>query len=377
MIPTFSVDSPYNNPSLIASFTPIRKNFLEAGHSMVMRAISGTIHDQNLFMEKAEEYIKAGESTPDLLKMLREAAFGYYVLAPYIRAPQISDIKVYSHDHITVKANGKRYLADTAFPSHGEYERWVRRLLKTHQPRDNMAKALCSFTDRKTSDDFFLRIDIQKASVTSTGIDQLHIRKIPKSKVTWDQLISDGMLSTDQAVWIKEKIEDGCFFLISGKGGSGKTTLLNTMLEEIPQEESVLVVQDHDELSAGAHPQMQFEHIARLQDPSGEILTYDLEDELRMGLLQDIDNFIVGEIRGPEALYVFTTAMSTGARFMGTIHSGSARDAPLRLARLARMSDAGRGYDIETLLSILESLPIVYIHMEGYKVKEMTKFVRQ
>ena len=54
------------------------------------------------------------------------------------------------------------------------------------------------------------------------------------------------------------------------------------------------------------------------------VTEYTLEDELRLGLLQDIDNFIIGEIKGGEALYVFTTAMSTGARFFGTIHANDA-----------------------------------------------------
>lgn len=48
------------------------------------------------------------------------------------------------------------------------------------------------------------------------------------------------------------------------------------------------------------------------------VTDFTLEDELRLGLLQDIDNFVIGEIKGGEALHVFTTAMSTGARFFGT-----------------------------------------------------------
>lgn len=41
------------------------------------------------------------------------------------------------------------------------------------------------------------------------------------------------------------------------------------------------------------------------------VTDFSLEDELRLGLLQDIDNFVIGEIKGGEALHVFTTAMST------------------------------------------------------------------
>ena len=76
------------------------------------------------------------------------------------------------------------------------------------------------------------------------------------------------------------------------------------------------------------------------------VTDFTLEDELRLGLLQDIDNFVIGEIKGGEALHVFTTAMSTGARFFGTIHSNDARTSVRKLVQCARyVSD----YPMETL----------------------------
>ena len=89
-----------------------------------------------------------------------------------------------------------------------------------------------------------------------------------------------------------------------------------------------------------------------------------------MGLLQDIDNFVIGEIKGGEALHVFTTAMSTGARFFGTIHSNDAVSSVRRLAQCARyVSD----YPMETLEEMLSIMPFTLIHMSHFSIDEIVE----
>ena len=88
--------------------------------------------------------------------------------------------------------------------------------------------------------------------------------------------------------------------------------------------------------------------------------------------MQDIDDFIIGEIKGGEALYVFTTAVSTGARFMGTIHSNTAAGSVRRLTQCARyVSD----YPMETLEEMLTSTPFVLIHMSRFSIDEILEIV--
>ena len=153
---------------------------------------------------------------------------------------------------------------------------------------------------------------------------------------------------------------------IMGPSGSGKSTLLNNMIDCIPYDQSVLVSQESDELYS-EHPQIQFEHTLSVKRKDCSI-EYSLEDELRLGLLQDIDNFVIGEIKGGEALYVFTTAMSTGARFFGTIHANTAAGSVVRLAQCARyISD----YSMETLEEMLTVVPFVLIHMSRFAIDEI------
>ena len=177
------------------------------------------------------------------------------------------------------------------------------------------------------------------------------------------------MLDDEAMDYLKDRILSGYGFLISGRGGSGKSTLLNNMLDWIPFDESVLVSQESDELYSNVHPQIQFEHTMTVR--KNDVVTdFTLEDELRLGLLQDIDNFVIGEIKGGEALHVFTTAMSTGARFFGTIHSNDARTSVRRLVQCARyVSD----YPMETLEEMLSAMPFVLIHMSRFSIDEIVE----
>ena len=145
--------------------------------------------------------------------------------------------------------------------------------------------------------------------------------------------------------------------------------MLNNMVDWIPFNQSILVSQESDELYSNVHPQIQFEHTMTVR--KNDVVTdFTLEDELRLGLLQDIDNFIIGEIKGGEALHVFTTAMSTGARFFGTIHSNDARSSVTRLAQCARyVSD----YPMETLEEMLTCMPFVLIHMSHFSIDEIVE----
>ncbi|MCR5337551.1 MAG: Flp pilus assembly complex ATPase component TadA [Lachnospiraceae bacterium] len=357
----------YQEPNLVQSFLQLKANVCDLSLALVKKCITGSEQDFIMLMEKAKDFILEHfpEQEEMLLLMFRQCVFGYYVLTPFIEDEEVSDIKIYSYDHITIKANGKRYVTDAAFYSRVDYEQWLDRMLLIQKMGRWKEEGLMHMSDRKGADAFYLRIDCETGMVTSTGQENIHIRKLPKEKYSWEHLTDKNMLEHQMADYIRDRILAGYGFLISGRGGSGKTTLLNVILDEIPYDESVLVVQESDELYSHLHPQIQFEHTV---DPTEKSGGYTLEDELRMGLLQDIDNFVIGEIKGGEALYVFTTALSTGARFFGTIHANDAAASVKRLAHCARyISD----YPVETLEEMISGIPFVLIHLSSFSIDEI------
>ncbi len=366
--PVFSL---FSDSNLNSKFIELKANVCDLNPALVTKCITGSEQDFIMLMDRAKDFIMerfkeiSEEEGKKLLEMFKECVFGYYVLTPLIEAKEVSDIKVLDFDHIVIKANGRRYVAKCKFFDEADYKDWFLRFLRIHRLSRTEESALSHCTDRKGSKDFYLRIDVQLSYITSTEKNNLHIRKMPKSKLSWDYLIENGMLDEEMIRYLKDRLAAGYGFLISGRGGSGKSTLLNNMIDLIPFNESVLVSQESDELYSNIHPQIQFEHTMTVSKKEVE---YSLEDELRLGLLQDIDNFVIGEIKGGEALYVFTTAMSTGARFFGTIHANDAKSSVVRLAQCARyISD----YPVETLCEMLTCTPFVLIHMSHFSIDEI------
>ena len=371
----YKVSSIFKESELTDMFLKLKANVCDLNPALVTKCITGTEQDFIMLMNRAKEFIEFNypRAGPDekkkLLDMFQQCVFGYYVLTPLIIAKDVSDIKVLGFDHIVVKANGDRYVADISFFSEDDYKSWYERIHRIHKLGRAEEFALGHCTDRKGVDAFYLRIDVQHACITSTEKNNIHIRKMPKEKLSWEYLKENGMLDDEMMEYLADRIGAGYGFLISGRGGSGKSTLLNNMVDWIPFNQSILVSQESDELYSNVHPQIQFEHTMTVR--KNDVVTdFTLEDELRLGLLQDIDNFIIGEIKGGEALHVFTTAMSTGARFFGTIHSNDARSSVTRLAQCARyVSD----YPMETLEEMLTCMPFVLIHMSHFSIDEIVE----
>jgi len=369
----YTFPSIYRNADRNKMFLQLKANVCDLNPALVAKCVTGTEQDFLMLMNRAKEYIVTHFPSVEesekraLLEMFSQCVFGYYILTPLIESKDVSDIKVLDYDHILVKANGERYVADTRFFDEEDYKSWFERIQRIHRLGRGEENALSHCTDRKGVKDFYLRIDAQQSCITSTEKNNIHIRKMPKKKYSWEYLKENGMLNDEMIEYLKDRIGAGYSFLISGKGGSGKSTLTNNMLDLIPYNLAVLVSQESDELYSDEHPQMQFEHTMTIKK-DGVITEYSLEDELRLGLLQDVDYFIIGEIKGGEALYVFTTAMSTGARFMGTIHSNDAASSVTRLAQCARyVSD----YSMETLEEMLTVSPFVLIHMSHFSIDEI------
>lgn len=369
----YEVESDYHDEELMEIYKRLKANVVDINVSSIVKAVQGTEQDFLELMNRAKRFLNEyyygldTEVVYRLLNMFQNAIFGYYVLTPLLNALDVSDIKVLAWNKVVCKASGRRYETNVKFMSEQDYNDWYDRMRRIHRIKNTINTAATYCTDRKCDDSYYLRIDWQDRRLVSTDDNNIHIRKIPTEKYTWEYLKEAKMVDDEMIEYFRDRINNKYGFLISGSGGSGKTSLLNKLLDWIPFNESVLISQESDELYSDVHPQMQFEHTMTL-DKGQETRTYSLEDELRLGLLQDIDNFVIGEIKGAEALYVFTTALNTGARFLGTIHSNDAASSVTRLAQCARYKS---DYPMETLQEMLTVVPFVLVHMSHFGVKEI------
>jgi len=114
---------------------------------------------------------------------------------------------------------------------------------------------------------------------------------------------------------------------IIGGTASGKTTTLNALSSFIPEEKRIVSIEDTLEVSLRHRHWIPME--SRPPDKEGNEVTMDML--LKNALRMRPDRIIVGEVRGEEALTIFT-AMNTGhAGTIATIHANSAKEALNRL----------------------------------------------
>ena len=171
------------------------------------------------------------------------------------------------------------------------------------------------------------------ATITPISADgpSMTIRKFKRDPLTIIDLINSKTISVELAAffWL-------CFdglgvksanAIISGGTSSGKTTTLNALSSFINPKERIITIEDTLEL------QIPHEHVIRMEtrppnvENRGELTMNDL---VKNSLRQRPDRIIVGEVRGSEAITLFT-ALNTGHPGFGTLHSNDARETITRL----------------------------------------------
>ena len=323
------------------------------------------------YMDAVEQYIKRDyayikeHDRQVILMRIYRAVFKNYILDPLIDDEAISDIKVIAPNKIRVKVGGMRYTSNLSFIDQKDYERFIFSLAARHG-LDLHAEAVHVFSDISSNDKFRMRIDITTPYVNSTTYPYLHIRKISKRKRGLDYILKANMLDEVIAKYLIEKARTGQGLIFCGKGASGKTTLMNCLLEYIPYYNSGLVIQESEELFSDLHPDLMFEHV-RENVPKG-YPKYGLEQLARQGLLQDLDYYIIGEIKGTEAKY-FMMAADTGHRCWCSVHSPSSLDAISKLADYVTYATNYSRQDAEYMLKSLGTI----VFMKNFKVCEISE----
>lgn len=326
-----------------------KREFLQMVHQYIVQVLRVEERYVNLIVEEVSKYI-----------------WGYRILSDLIADPEVSDIRILAYDNIRIKKNGKRQSTNLKFDSPKDLQYFAEYCATKCAHSLSMIHAVANWTDRNGDPDFILRFNVTTPFVNSIETPYIHIRKIPKTKTTVQQLIAKGFMTPQVAAYLKQKVVSDGGMIWCGKGGSGKTTGMNAFLDEIPEDKSCLVIQENEELFSHTHPEMMFQHIV-LRSGDG-VVNYDLKDLARNGLLMDLDYFVIGEIKGGEALY-FLNASYTGHRCWASLHAMSASEAMIKLADYAKYEG---DYTREQVLEMLQDIRTI-VFMKDFKVQEITE----
>ncbi len=308
-------------------------------------------------------YHKSDKQVEQLLNHFEQYVFGYSKLSPLMDDESISDIRVISYDNIRVKKNGQRMDAGIVFSSEKEYRQFIDYVATKNQVNISNLNAIQRFTDTESHPGFILRFTLSMPLVNTYNEPYLCIRKVPKMFPLIKELIQKEMLNQETAELLIQRFRQGST-LICGGNSSGKTTLLNALKETLPDDVAILITQQADELTTRFHPDTMFLH--SLPGTTESQVSYDLQHISIAGLTMDVDFFIIGEVKGAEALYLLNAAY-TGQICAATIHAPAAYKAPDKLVDYAMYESR---YSRDELMRMMDCFQTL-IFMEHYKVKEI------
>ncbi|WPU64241.1 CpaF/VirB11 family protein [Peredibacter starrii] len=155
--------------------------------------------------------------------------------------------------------------------------------------------------------------------------------------------------------------------LIAGSTGSGKTSLLTSLLNLIPEDEHLVILEDTYEILS-PHPHQTRFLAGKSQETS-------LKAYLSYSLRLSPDRIILGEMRSHEVT-PFLMAMNTGHKgLMGTIHASSAVDALHRVALLFSLYSGEANLSFEKVMELICRNLETVVFMENKKVKEVIKIL--
>ena len=152
--------------------------------------------------------------------------------------------------------------------------------------------------------------------------------RIPmKRRLTWDEQVSFGTVTREQADLIDGMVADGLTIFIVGAQNSGKTTLLNTILGSAYLDNRVLV---------------KIEKSVAEIFPTKMCVTYVVNDKCsheeaqEKALRESGEVFTFTEARTGEDMRAVMTTVGSGHQSFTTIHANSINDVPRRIETLLR-----------------------------------------
>lgn len=309
------------------------------------------------------------------LSQLEESAVAMFFesLAPirdYIDATDVAEVMVNRHDSIWVERRGEMMRLEVSLEP-AKLEGAVRSLASSVQKSAVRGTAQGIINAGHKG----LRI---AAVMQPTAIDghALSIRRHRETNLSLTDYVKAGAFSarharstaTDMPIFNgsveDEKLADALIsvvlqrknILVAGGTSSGKTTLLNALVENIPESERVLTIEDTMELKTRVPNAVRL-----LSNTDKNVTTQQL---VALALRFRPDRILVGEVRGGEA-FDLLQALNTGHDGgMASLHANNARAALSRLESLAMLGiPLGSRWELDDMRKLIAECFNYVIHM--------------
>ena len=312
------------------------KSFLISAITRELEALNPASDQRGAIIAKsmAEAYAQTRLQLSDsiretLFQDIRNEILGYGPIQPLLDDPDVSEVMVNSPKSVYVEKKGRLIKTNIVFDDNDHIQRVIERIIL---PLGRRIDADSPMVDARLPDGSRVNAVIPPVAIDGASIT---IRKFSKDKLSINQLIEFGSITSGMAEFLQACVIGRLNILISGGTGSGKTTLLNVLSSFIPEDERIITIEDAAEL------RLQQEHVLRLETKAPNVENrgaVNIRDLVRNSMRMRPDRIVVGEVRGGEALDMLQ-AMNTGHDgSLTTIHANSSRDAMSRLETLVLMA---------------------------------------
>lgn len=316
------------------------KNFLD---SIRKRIIESIIDENSLNSKPLDEFINEeidkvlnGHDLTNLERshiynMIENEINGFGPLNELLNDNNISEIMVNGPNEVYVEIDGKLLRDETV--SFINDEHILRIISKIIGPLGKTIDSSNPMVDSRLFDGSRINAIIPPLSVKGPV---LTIRKFKKNLGSVDDLLRNGTLTRDMAIFLECCVKAKMNIIVCGGTGSGKTTILNILSSFIGEDERIITIEDAAELRLHQRHVIPLETRSTNYDTKGEVTMRDL---VRNSLRMRPDRIIVGEVRGSEA-FDMLQAMNTGHEgSITTLHANGPVDALNRLETMVLMGN--------------------------------------
>jgi pilus assembly protein CpaF len=278
---------------------------------------------------------------------------GYGPLDPLLKDSSVDEIMCNGYDDIYVERKGRIERTDARFADETHFRQVIEKIVSAIGRRVDEGSPM---VDARLPDGSRVNAILPPLAIHGPVMT---IRKFAERPYTVTDLVANGTLSMDAAVFLEACVRAKLNVLISGGTGSGKTTMLNVVSSFVPETERVITIEDAAEL------QMQQPHVITLESrpPNAEGRgAVTIRDLVRNALRMRPDRIVVGEVRGAEALDMLQ-AMNTGHEgSLTTVHANAPRDVVSRLETMVLM--AGFDLPVRAIREQIASAVDLIVHTE-------------
>jgi len=302
---------------------------------------------------------------------LFEELFDCGPLLALLNDEEISEIVINGPSSIWFEKAGQFYRHDDIFLSDFTLSRFVQLICSESRLKLDLNQPFSDGTWRG------LRVHLAQFPL----VDRSHsicLRRHPKQRWTLQEFENRNWASEKDFTKLRKLLEERKNFLLIGPTGSGKTSVLSALLNTLPENERVVIIEDTSEIQV---PNAFSTKMLARRDGTGTLRGFDQAELVKQSLRMRPSRLVVGEVRGGEAKDLLL-ALSTGhSGSLGTLHAHSARQALLRLEMLVQMG--APEWSLETIRKLillsLDALIIVEMkdgkrQLEGiYKICSLEK----